>query len=133
MRRYLIFLILDALVALAVFAGGRASVAQALVALVDYVRNAGALGIAVFAAVYVVSAVALLPGAALTLAAGFVYGSLVTNVSDLLAQPAAGSQPAAAQWLYWGGFAATLAVAVLVTRTARHALAQALAPGDAAL
>lgn len=236
MRRSLIVLVLAALVALAVFAGGRANPAEALAALVAYARNAGVFGIAWFAAVYVASAVALLPGAALTLAAGFVYGpvvgtlivspvsvlaatcafllgrtvargwigrrvageprfaavdeavgrqgfrivallrlsplfpfnllnyalgltkvrlrdyvlaswlgmlpgtviyvylgSLVTNVGDLLAGPAAASQPAAARWLYWGGFAATLAVAVLVTRTARHALAQALAPGDATL
>jgi uncharacterized membrane protein YdjX (TVP38/TMEM64 family) len=234
-RRYLILLILVAIVTLAVFAAGRADVAETLTALVTYVRGAGALGIALFAAAYVASAVALLPGAALTLAAGFVYGpllgtvivspvsvvaatcafllgrtvardwigrrvadqprfaavdeavgrqgfkivallrlsplfpfnllnyalgltkvrlrdyvlaswlgmlpgtalyvylgSLVTNVGDLLTRPAAGSQPPAAQWLYWGGFAATLVVAVLVTHTARQALAQALEQGDAA-
>jgi uncharacterized membrane protein YdjX (TVP38/TMEM64 family) len=235
-RRHLIVPFLAALAAVAVFAAGSANIADALAGLVGYVRNAGGLGVAVFAAVYVLAAVALLPGAALTLAAGFLYGpllgtivvspvsvvaatcafllgrtvarewvgrrvagqprfaavdeavgrqgfrivallrlsplfpfnllnyalgltkvrlrdfvlaswlgmlpgtalyvylgSLVTNVGDLLAGPAAGSQPAAAQWLYWGGFAATLTVAVLVTRTARHALADALAPRDGAI
>ena len=228
MRRYLfLLLILVAVVTLAVVARGRVDLASALPAMVSYVRGAGAVGIVLFAAAYVVSAVALLPGAVLTLAAGFVYGpvlglaivspvsviaatcafllgrtvardwigrrvadqprfaavdeavgrqgfkivallrlsplfpfnllnyalgltrvrlrdyvlaswlgmlpgtalyvylgSLVTNVGELLSGHATGGQPAAARWLYWAGLAATVAVAVLVTRTARLALAQ---------
>ena len=43
-------------------------------ALVDYVRSAGAVGVAVFVVAYAVATVLLLPGSVLTLAAGFVYG-----------------------------------------------------------
>jgi uncharacterized membrane protein YdjX (TVP38/TMEM64 family) len=229
-RHYLLLvLVLVAAVALAVFARGRVDLADALPALVSYARGAGAMGIVLFAVAYVVSAVALLPGAVLTLAAGFVYGpllgmaivspvsvlaatcafllgrtvardwirrrvadqprfaavdeavgregfkivallrlspllpfnllnyalgltkvrlrdyvlaswlgmlpgtalyvylgSLVTNVSGLLGGRATSGQPAAARWLYWAGLAATLAVAILVTRIARRALAQVL-------
>ena len=232
MRRFVGLLLIPVVVAgLAVFARGRVDLSDALAALVAYVRGAGAIGIVLFAAAYVVSAVALLPGAVLTLAAGFVYGpvlglaivspvsvvaatcafllgrtvardwigrrvvhqprfaavdeavgrqgfkivallrlsplfpfnllnyalgltrvrlrdyvlaswlgmlpgtalyvylgSLVTNVGELLSGRATGSQPVAARWLYWAGLAATVAVAVLVTRTARQALAQALGP-----
>jgi len=46
-------------------------------ALADYVRDAGALGVVVFVAAYVVATVALLPGSLLTLAAGFAYGPVV--------------------------------------------------------
>jgi len=42
--------------------------------LIDWVRSAGALGVAGFAVAYVVATIAMLPGAALTLVAGFVYG-----------------------------------------------------------
>ena len=42
--------------------------------LADTARNAGPAGVAVFFVAYVISTVALLPGALLTLAAGFVYG-----------------------------------------------------------
>ena len=63
----------------------------------------------------------MLPGTAL-----YVYlGSLFTNVGDLLAGSPAG-RPSAASWMYWLGLAATVAVAVVVTRTARRALASAL-------
>lgn len=230
MRRYAPLLLIPvAILTLAVFASGRVDLAHALPALVSYVRGAGAVGIVLFAVAYVVSAVALLPGAVLTLAAGFVYGpvlglaivspvsvlaatcafllgrtvardwigrrvanqptfaaideavgnqgfkivallrlsplfpfnvlnyalglttvrlrdfvlaswlgmlpgtalyvylgSLVTGVGDLVERPATGSQPGAARWLYWGGLVATVAVAVLVTRTARRALTQVL-------
>jgi uncharacterized membrane protein YdjX (TVP38/TMEM64 family) len=221
---------------LAFSAGVRLPVAAWLPAVVSYVREAGPVGIALFSVAYVVSAVAMLPAAVLTLAAGFVYGpvagtvivspvsvvaatcafllgrtvardwvgrrvasqprfaavdeavgrqgfkivallrlsplfpfnvlnyalgltkvrvrdfvlaswigmlpgtalyvylgSLVTSVGDLVNRPATGNQPAPAQWLYWGGLAATAAVAVLVTRTARQALTRALdarVPGD---
>lgn len=43
-------------------------------ALADYVRGAGATGVLLFIAAYVVATVALLPGSVLTLAAGFAYG-----------------------------------------------------------
>lgn len=49
-------------------------VADAAVALVDYVRGLGAAGIALYAAIYVVATVALVPGSLLTIGAGFVYG-----------------------------------------------------------
>lgn len=45
-----------------------------LLALVEWVRGAGALGLLIFAFAYIGAAVLLLPGSLLTLAAGFVYG-----------------------------------------------------------
>ena len=57
----------------------------------------------------------------------YVYlGSLVTNLGDLTGGRAA-SGSGAAQALYWAGLVATVLVAVVVTRTARRALASALA------
>ena len=50
--------------------------ARYVLALVEWMRNQGALGVAVYAAVYVIATVLALPGAAVTLAAGFVYGPL---------------------------------------------------------
>lgn len=47
-----------------------------LLGLVDAIRGAGAAGVALFAIAYVVAAVLLLPGAALTAGAGFAYGPL---------------------------------------------------------
>jgi uncharacterized membrane protein YdjX (TVP38/TMEM64 family) len=44
--------------------------------LADRARSAGAVGVAIFFAAYVVSTVAFLPGSILTLAAGFAYGPL---------------------------------------------------------
>ncbi len=70
--------------------------------------------------------IGMLPGTAL-----YVYlGSLVTSVGDLLAGSATGraAGTGAATWLYWVGLAATGAVAVLITRTARQSLAAALEP-----
>ncbi len=46
------------------------------VQLVEIVRESGAWGIALFAVVYVMCTVALLPASVLTMAAGFVYGPL---------------------------------------------------------
>lgn len=46
-------------------------------ALADYIRDAGAPGVVVFVAAYVVATVALLPGSLLTLAAGFAYGPIM--------------------------------------------------------
>lgn len=57
--------------------------------LADRVRGAGAAGVLVFVAAYVVATVALLPGSALTLVAGFAYGPvgglLVTSPASVLA------------------------------------------------
>lgn len=62
----------------------------------------------------------MLPGTIL-----YVYlGSLITSASEL----ARGGTSAATSWTYWIGLGASLAVAVVVTRTARTALAQSLAP-----
>ena len=49
-------------------------VAEWTIALAEYARGKGAAGVALFFAAYIVSTVALIPGAILTLAAGFVYG-----------------------------------------------------------
>jgi uncharacterized membrane protein YdjX (TVP38/TMEM64 family) len=43
---------------------------------VEIVRESGAWGVALFAAIYVVCTVALIPASVLTMAAGFVYGPL---------------------------------------------------------
>ncbi len=48
--------------------------ADAISAIIHYVRGAGAQGAAIFALLYVLATVLLVPGSALTLAAGFVYG-----------------------------------------------------------
>ncbi|MEO6953222.1 MAG: TVP38/TMEM64 family protein [Polyangia bacterium] len=45
-------------------------------ALVDWIRGAGVLGVVVFSLAYIVGTAAMLPGAALTLGAGFAYGPL---------------------------------------------------------
>ncbi len=67
------------------------------------------------------SFIGMLPGTVM-----FVYlGSLITNVTELLG----GQRPDGGMWmdvLYWGGLVATVAVAVLVTRVARRALAEAV-------
>lgn len=55
----------------------RRPVAEAVVDLVTWIRGAGAIGVLVFALVYVAAVVALLPGSLLTLGAGFLYGPLV--------------------------------------------------------
>ncbi len=73
---------------------------------------------------YVVgSLLGMLPGTFL-----YVYlGSLVTNASELLS----GRREASGPWgqiLYWGGLFATLLATALITRIARKALNQALAP-----
>lgn len=49
-------------------------VADWTVALAEQLRSTGGAGVAVFAAVYVLSTVLALPGSVLTLAAGFAYG-----------------------------------------------------------
>ena len=45
-------------------------------ALAEYIRGAGAAGVAVFVLVYIVSTIAMIPGSVLTLIAGFAYGPL---------------------------------------------------------
>ncbi|MBI3071995.1 MAG: TVP38/TMEM64 family protein [Deltaproteobacteria bacterium] len=61
--------------------------------LIDWTRDAGALGVVVFVVAYVVAALALLPGSILTIGAGLVYGPifgtlLVSPVSVLAATAA---------------------------------------------
>ena len=46
------------------------------VELAEQIRDLGAIGVALFIAVYVIATVALLPGSLLTLVAGFAYGPL---------------------------------------------------------
>lgn len=65
-----------ALVALGVL-GARTGVA---VGLIEWLRGAGALGVLVFAGVYVLGALLMLPGSVLTMGAGFVYGPLWGSV-----------------------------------------------------
>lgn len=62
-------------------------------ALVAWIRDAGPWGVSIFAAVYVLATVLLLPGSALTLGAGFAYGPvwgtlLVSPVSVVAATAA---------------------------------------------
>jgi uncharacterized membrane protein YdjX (TVP38/TMEM64 family) len=73
-RPILLALLVAVIVVAALAASGRVAIAESLADLVSYVRGAGAIGVLVYALAYVVSAVALLPGAAFTLAAGFLYG-----------------------------------------------------------
>ncbi len=69
----------------------------------------------------VASFLGMLPGTLL-----YVYlGSLVTSASALLSGKSRGANPWA-QALYWGGLVSTVAVTVLVTRTARKALDRAI-------
>lgn len=86
-RRPLIVLALAAMAAAVVV---RFPVAESAVALVTWIRSAGALGAVVFAIVYVAATVMMLPGSLLTLGAGFVYGpalgtALVSPVSVVAA------------------------------------------------
>jgi uncharacterized membrane protein YdjX (TVP38/TMEM64 family) len=46
-------------------------------ALVEWIRGAGTIGVGVFAVAYVVATVSLLPGSILTAGAGFAYGPIV--------------------------------------------------------
>lgn len=52
-------------------------VAESLSSLVTVMRDAGGLGIAIYALTYVIATVLMLPGSALTLLAGMVYGPFV--------------------------------------------------------
>lgn len=64
----------------AVVAASRLPIADLAVGLVSWIRHAGAAGVIVFAAVYVIATVAMLPGSVLTLGAGFVYGPVLGTV-----------------------------------------------------
>ena len=68
-------------------------VRQWILDLAGQLREAGAAGVALFIAAYVVSAVAFVPGSVLTLAAGFAYGPigglLVASPASVLAATAA--------------------------------------------
>jgi len=70
--RNLVFLLVAA--AALVVAGVTLPLGTYALELVDFIRGAGWLGVAVFVGAYVVATVLLLPGSVLTLAAGFVYG-----------------------------------------------------------
>lgn len=75
----------------------------------------------------VASWVGMLPGTVL-----YVYlGSLLTSATELAAG-AARPDSSATRLLYWGGLAATVAAAWLVTRTARRALDRSLRDADPA-
>lgn len=76
----------------------------------------------------IASWVGMLPGTVL-----YVYlGSLLTSATELAAG-AVRTDSSATRALYWGGLAATVAAAWLVTRTARRALRRSLRDADPAL
>ena len=68
-----------------VLAGSQLPLAGWIIGLADRARAAGSAGVLLFAAAYVISTVALLPGSLLTVAAGFAYGPVW---GLLLASPA---------------------------------------------
>jgi len=65
-------------------------------ALVQWIRDAGALGVAVYAIAYVLAAVFLIPGSVLTLGAGFAYGPIL---GTLLVSPVSVTAATVAFWL----------------------------------
>ncbi len=76
----------------------------------------------------IASWVGMLPGTVL-----YVYlGSLLTSATELAAGVAR-PESSASRLLYWGGLAATVAAAWLVTKTARRALDRSLREADPAL
>ena len=76
MRRHSRWILFAALAAGLVTAALMLPVNAWLLGLVEWVRAAGAAGVAAFAAVYVAATLLLLPGSALTAGAGFAYGPL---------------------------------------------------------
>jgi uncharacterized membrane protein YdjX (TVP38/TMEM64 family) len=74
---------------LVLLAGSRLPAADWAVAIASRIRGAGASGVLLFTAAYVLATVALLPGSLLTLVAGFAYGPvgglLVTSPASVLA------------------------------------------------
>ena len=89
MKRSLLVGGIAALLALVSLTPARMAVAAHAVAFVTWMRGAGLAGVALFAAAYVVAALLLIPGALLTLGAGFAYGPwlglLVVSPVSLLA------------------------------------------------
>lgn len=67
-------LLVVGLIAAAVVAFVMLPLGRIALELVEWVRDAGAAGVAVFAIVYVVATALVLPGSVLTLGAGFAYG-----------------------------------------------------------
>jgi uncharacterized membrane protein YdjX (TVP38/TMEM64 family) len=74
-----------AIAAVLVLAGWLLPLREWTLALAGSMREAGAFGVALFFVAYIVSAVALVPGSLLTLAAGFAYGPIL---GLLIASPA---------------------------------------------
>lgn len=70
-------LVLAILVAALLVAGALLPVRAWTFAVVDWIRAAGTLGVAVYAATYVIATLTLAPGSVLTLGAGFAYGPLL--------------------------------------------------------
>ena len=79
--------------ALVLALGWMLPIADWAVTLAGRLRGAGAAGVLLFTAIYIVATVALLPGSVLTLAAGFAYGPvgglLVVSPASVLAATAA--------------------------------------------
>lgn len=69
-------LVAAAVVAVGAIAIWQLPVATWAVSLAERLRGMGAAGVALFAAVYVLAVIALVPGAPLTMAAGFAYGPI---------------------------------------------------------
>lgn len=68
-------LIVAAVVALVLFAAALfLPVGRWLLSVVDYVRDAGAIGFVLYMVIYVAATVLFIPGSILTMAAGFLYG-----------------------------------------------------------
>jgi uncharacterized membrane protein YdjX (TVP38/TMEM64 family) len=89
-RRWLGFAAIPIAAALLLALGWLLPLEEILLGLAARVRGSGAQGIAIYAGAYVLAALALLPGSALTLLAGFVWGPvwgtlLVSPVSVLAA------------------------------------------------
>jgi len=92
-RRALKLAVIAVVVAAGALALARLPIADRILAAVAWIRDAGWIGVAVFTALYVGAAVALLPGSVLTLGAGFAYGpvwgTLLVSPVSVLASVAA--------------------------------------------
>jgi uncharacterized membrane protein YdjX (TVP38/TMEM64 family) len=75
-RTHIRYAVLVAVLAAVVTAGLTLPLGQWSEQLVAWIREAGMAGVAVYAVVYVLSAVLMLPGSILTLGAGFAYGPI---------------------------------------------------------
>ncbi len=75
MKKRIAFAVLAAVLIAGTIVIMRSPVAsRAIAAASEWARGAGALGVTVFVAAYVVATVLLIPGSVLTIAAGFIYG-----------------------------------------------------------